>query len=838
MKSISILLFFCLLYFSFDSFSQTTNQPPAKPVPALFSKEDYRESPEKKFDLIHTKLAVRFDYENHRMPGKVWLTLKPHIYPQQQLQLDAKGMFIHKVMLVKGTTTLPLHFDYSDSMHINISLDKTYTSNERITIFIDYTARPDEMEFEGSKAITDARGLYFINPDGKDTTKPIQIWTQGETEATSVWCPTIDKPNQKTTEEIEMTVPAKYVSISNGVLVKQVKHNDGTRTDYWKMDKPHAPYLFFMGVGNYVVIHDKYKSIPVDYYVEKKYAPVAKRIFGETPAMIAFYSKILGYEYPWQKYAQVVGRDYVSGAMENTTATLHGSAAYQNERQLKDENKWETTVAHELFHQWFGDLVTAESWSNITVNESMADYSEFLWVEHRYGLDYALSLNQDEMRQYMMNPDNFSKDLVRFEYDDKEEVFDGVSYQKGGRVLSMLRHYLGDSAFFKGLNIYLNQNKFGNAEAHQLRLAFESASGRDLNWFFNQWYFSNSHPRVDISYLFDDTAQTAAIIITQKQKSHLYNIPVEINVYTNGKPKMLTYWIKGPSDTIALAYELKPDWIDVDPSRLMLWDKRNLQSEDQWLAQAKFANNHLQKAEVMEYMGKNWKEKPAYRNFLDSMLNNKFYGNRKLALQWLKRGSIIPTAGELKMIESIATTDDNYPLRALAIDVLSLVNGSTYNNLFSRSITDSSYSVAGAALEAVVRKNPELAVERAAGLKNDAKGRLSTSLDLIEYLQKSTDSVSQVLTGYNNMELFDKLKQTNGLLYYANRLDSLQNFRKVAGAALETYKFVQTDFMGFQSTFASTLHWMIHERESLLASDPKNTVVQEQLKFLKEKSGL
>ena len=219
--------------------------------------------------------------------------------------------------------------------------------------------------------LPDAKGLYFINPKGEEKDKPTQIWTQGETEANSVWMPTIDKPNQKTTQEIYMTVPAKYVTLSNGLLISQKKNADGTRTDYWKMDLPHAPYLFFMGVGDFAIVKDSYKGKEVSYYVEKEYAPVARSIFGNTPEMMKFFSEKLGVEYPWQKYAQIVGRDYVSGAMENTTATLHQESAYQNARELVDGIRWEGTIAHELFHQWFGDLVTAESWSNLTVNESV-----------------------------------------------------------------------------------------------------------------------------------------------------------------------------------------------------------------------------------------------------------------------------------------------------------------------------------------------------------------------------------------------------------------------------------------------------------------------------------
>ncbi|HSK12878.1 MAG TPA: M1 family aminopeptidase, partial [Phnomibacter sp.] len=342
---------------------------PALALPlCLFAQEwknIYRSTPDKQLSIVHTRLEVGFDYENRRMPGKAWLTMSPHFYPTDSAILDAKGMWIHEVALVSGSQRKKLAYSYADSMVLRIKLDRVYRQGEKPVLYIEYTARPDDLELKGSAAITGAKGLYFINPDGKDSTKPIQIWTQGEPDATSVWCPTVDRPNQKTTQQISMTVPAKYVTLSNGVLTKQVKHANGTRTDTWKMDLPHAPYLMFMGVGDYAIVRDKYKNIPVDYYVEKEYAPVAKRIYGNTPEMMAFFGRILGMEYPWPKYAQMTAVDYVSGAMENTTATLHGSWANQNARQLTDGNIWETTIAHELFHHWFGDLVTMESFSNL-----------------------------------------------------------------------------------------------------------------------------------------------------------------------------------------------------------------------------------------------------------------------------------------------------------------------------------------------------------------------------------------------------------------------------------------------------------------------------------------
>lgn len=415
-------------------------------------KKQYRAFATKVNDLVHTKLEAKFDYAKQYMYGKVWLTLKPHFYATDSLQLDAKGLTINKLEIVKAGKKTALQFT-NDKEYLHIKLDKTYKGGEAYTIYIDYIAKPNELEVKGSAAISDAKGLYFVNPKGEEKNKPTQIWTQGETEANSAWVPTIDRTNQKTTTEFYLTVPAKYVSLSNGKLVSQTKNADGTRTDYWKMELPHAPYLMFMGFGDFAIVKDSYKGKEVSYYVEKEYEKVARKIFGLTPEMMKFFSeKVTGVDYPWNKYAQMVGRDYVSGAMENTTSTLHGEGSQQNARELLDGNGWEGTIAHELFHQWFGDYVTAESWSNITVNESFADYSEYLWQEYKYGKDAALEVNNAGLLRYLSNPADAKKDLVRYYYADKEDVFDNVSYPKGGRILNMLRHYIGDSAFFKSLN--------------------------------------------------------------------------------------------------------------------------------------------------------------------------------------------------------------------------------------------------------------------------------------------------------------------------------------------------------------------------------------------------
>ena len=685
--------------------------------PAQQAKDDawkkiYRASATKINDLVHTKLDVKFDYAKSYMYGKAWITVKPHFYPTDSLALDAKGMDINKIAIVKGPKTTPLKFEY-DGMMLNIHLDKTYKGGENYIVYIDYTSKPNELKVKGSSAITDAKGLYFINPKGEEKDKPTQIWTQGETEANSAWFPTIDKPNQKSTEEIYMTVPQKYVTLSNGALISQKKNADGTRTDYWKMDLPHAPYLFFMGVGEYSIIKDFYKGKEVSYYVEKEYAPVARRIFGNTPEMIAFYSRITGVDYQWNKYAQIVGRDYVSGAMENTTSTLHQESAQQDARELVDGNGWEDVIAHELFHQWFGDLVTTESWSNITLNESFADYSETLWNEYKYGKDAGDATNYAGFQGYLAQPENKTKDLVRFHYGDKEDMFDGVSYSKGGRILHMLRNYVGDSAFFKSLNLYLTTNKFKSAEAQNLRLAFEEVTGQDLNWFWNQWYYGSGHPKLFIDYVYYDSAKNVKVIINQTQDGDkMFRLPIAIDVYTGDKKERHKVWAENKSDTFTFAYNTRPTLINVDGDKVILCEKKDNKTLDNFIDQYNYAGLFLDRREAINYCGTK-QDDPKALGLLKRALLDRYDKLRVFTLEKLnlKKDSV---KNEFEpLIANMASSDPKPTVRAKAIELLGRYEKPVYAQLFVKALNDSSYSVAGDALDALIKIDTAVGFEAA-----------------------------------------------------------------------------------------------------------------------------
>lgn len=740
-------------------------------------KKNYRSTATKFNDLVNTRLDVKFDYDKSYMYGKAWVTLKPHFYPTDSLALDAKGMELHEVAIVKEGKTLPLKYDY-DGMILRIHLDKTYKYTDKYTVFIDYTSKPNELKVQGSAAITDAKGLYFINPKGEEKDKPTQIWTQGETEANSAWFPTIDKPNQKTTEEITMTVPAKYVTLSNGVLVSQKVNGDGTRTDHWKMDLPHAPYLFFMGVGDYTIVKDSYKGKEVSYYVEKEYGPVARRIFGNTPEMIAFYSRITGVDYPWPKYAQVVGRDYVSGAMENTTSTLHGESAQQDARELSDGNGWEDVIAHELFHQWFGDLVTTESWSNITLNESFADYSETLWNEYKYGKDAGDAVNAQGIQSYLQQPDNAEKDLVRFYYNDKEDVFDQVSYPKGGRILNMLRNYVGDSAFFKSLNLYLTTNKFKSAEAQNLRLAFEEVTGQDLNWFWNQWYYGSGHPKLTIDYVYDDTAKKVQVIINQTQEGDkVFKLPIAIDIYNGATRDRHKVWVQDKTDTFSFSYSNRPDLVNVDGDKILLCQKKDNKTLDNYIHQYKYAGLYVDRREAIDYCAKN-QDDPKALDLLKAALKDKYYRLRNFTLSKLDmKRDAVKTAFESQIAE-MATHDPNRVVKGTALEILGTYHNAAYKSIFAKAATDSSYTVAGNALEALSAVDSSAALTLAKKfVKEPAKGKLVAAVSAV--LIKSGDASSFDLISDN----FDKMPLSQEkfmfTLPYADLVSKVKNTAQV-----------------------------------------------------------
>ncbi|WP_235298435.1 M1 family metallopeptidase [Portibacter marinus] len=674
--------------------------------------EVYRPSHKRTLDIHHTKLELSFDWEKQHVLGVATLTFDPIFYPIDQAVFDAIGFDIHSVK--NNQTGLPLKYQYNGAQ-ITIDLDKTYENGEMAEVVIDYTAKPEENPEGGSAAITSDKGLFFINPLGEDPDKPMQIWTQGETENNSRWFPTVDKPNERTTQEMYLTVQNRFKTLSNGVLESSKDNGDGTRTDYWNMKQPHAPYLFMITVGEFAKVDDQWKDVPLSYYVEQKYEKDASKIFNHTPEMLTFFSDYVGVEYPWDKYAQIVVRDYVSGAMENTTGVIFGDFVQKTERELIDNNN-DYIVAHEMFHHWFGDYVTCESWSNLTMNEGFANYSEYLWEEYKRGKEAADHLRSNELRGYLGSAQNQgTHDLIHFEYDDKEEMFDAHSYNKGGLVLHMLRNYVGEEAFRASLKKYLEDNAYTAVEAHDLRLAFEAVTGEDLNWFFNQWYFDKGHPDLEIIHGYTDGSYKLTVNQKQDPSSHraIFTLPVKVDFYNaDGSKTTEKIWVDERQETFEFEMTERPAFVNFDADNVILGTRQEDLSIQESIFQYRNTNSYQDRADAMNAL----KGYPEAKSVFQEALDDSFYTIRRFAIT-----QINPNNDEMiNKIKDMALNDDKSQVRTVALNKLTEVSDPSLANFAEKVIAqERAYPTIAAALNLLYTHNPEKGLELAEGLMNE-----------------------------------------------------------------------------------------------------------------------
>ncbi len=758
------LLYFLVVAIACNTPKETaTHNEPLKndEVVTRVERKVYRDSYPLINDLVHTKLEVKFDWQKKYLFGKATITLHPHFYTTDSLILNARGMDIREVSLVKKNTEHEKLNFYYDNLLIRIKLDKEYKHDEDYTVFVDYTSKPDELSEGGSIAITKDKGLYFINADGSDPDKPKEIWTQGETESNSVWFPTIENPSQKMTQEIYITVDTMYKTLSNGLLITSTSNSDGTRTDYWKQSLPAAPYLTMIAVGDYAIVKDRWRNIEVNYYVEHDYEKYAKMIFGHTPEMLEFFSTKLGVTFPWEKYSQIVVRDFVSGAMENTTAVVHREAVQENSREYLDDD-FEDYIAHELFHHWFGDLVTCESWANLSLNESFANYGEYLWYEYKFGRDDADYINQLGQSNYLQSSQGKDPDLIRFDYEDREDMYDAVSYSKGGRVLHMLRKHVGDEAFYASLNNYLESHKFSSGEVHDLRLAFEKITGEDLNWFFNEWFLNHGKPSLTIDYAWNDSAKQETVTITQTQdlqKNPLYKIPLLVDLYHDGKVDRKKITIEKIKQAFVFTLPSKPDLVNVDAEKMLLCIKKDNKLKADFIFQYYHAPLYLDRFEAVTKIGVTYEPNTAGSKMMEDALSDKFWNIRLSAIKNI--GDVVKSDEKrlASKLVAMAKNDDKSQVRSGALKALAkYCSDDSLMSVYENALNDSSYLVMTSAFKIICDKDEKRGMELAKKLEHDDDDQVKTAVAIL-YAQTGKEE--------NNTFLLSTLKKVNGYERYS-----------------------------------------------------------------------
>lgn len=683
----------------------------------------YRPAPQIKADIKHLELNLSFGLLEKEVYGKAKLDISAYASDIDTIQLDAKNFEIKSIFIAQKDTVYKPDFAYDGNM-ITLPLISKLSTKELVKVTIEYTARPTEIVTDEGSAIQSNQGLYFINTDRSIADKPLQIWSQGEPESNSTWFPSIDKPHEKFSQEIFLTVDTTFKTISNGKLMYSDLHNDGTRTDYWKQELEHSNYLVMIAVGEFEEVRDHWKNKDVFYYVDEKYAPFAMDIFGNTPEMLTFYSQKLGFEYPWDKYHQVVVKDFVSGAMENTSAVIHGDFVQLTKRELID-NSQEDVIAHELFHHWFGDIVTCETWSQITLNEGFATYGEYLWKTYKYGAEEARHHLNNDLKAYLGEAKNKPKHLIRFHYDKIDDVFDSHSYQKGGRVLHMLRLEVGDDLFFKALSNYLHQYQYKTAEIEDLRMVFEHTTGLDLKWFFDQWYQGVGHPKMESKSTFDQESNTLKIEFTQTQPENwpTFSLHIPVAIAQGDSFQIKNLWLDSRNKTFEIALNEMPSWFVVDPYSDMLWENTETKDSIFWANQLRVAPSFLARNKALIELYSTYESQRL--DYLTLAMRDPFWATQALALSAIT--SKYYNEALSNEIQKIAKTNANSTVRAqaiIALDSLHLTD-SNYVRPFIEGMADSSFLVLKYSLNALADRDACLAAELCAPLADLEEGNLT-----------------------------------------------------------------------------------------------------------------
>ena len=453
-------------------------------------------------EIKHIKIELALDFERRRIAGTATHRIAAIADGLAALEFDAAELAISAVR-AGGE---PIAFESADNK-LRVTFARALAAGGEIEVAIDYSATP-------------RRGLYFVGPDDGYPDKPVQAWTQGEDEDSRYWFPCYDYPNNRTTSEVIATVPEKFTAVSNGALVAATHDASArTRTFHWRHEVPHSTYLITLCAGEFATIEDRAGATPVLYYVQPGREDDARRAFGNTPKMIEFFERRIGVAYPYAKYAQVAVSDFIFGGMENTSATTQTADTMHDARAHLDF-KSDPLVAHELAHQWWGDLLTCRDWSHAWLNEGFATYFEALWCEENLGADeFAWNLRQDRGGYFEEDGHHYRRPIVCNRYRAPIELFDRHLYEKGSLVLHMLRRETGDALFFKALNLYCTRHRGRNVITQDLQHAFEDATGRNLDFFFDQWVYKEGHPEIEVSSAFDDKRKLATVTVKQTQKT-------------------------------------------------------------------------------------------------------------------------------------------------------------------------------------------------------------------------------------------------------------------------------------------------------------------------------
>ena len=577
-------------------------------------------APSREIDILHLALEVTPDFKRRTIEGRVTLRFKPIAQPFQELKLDAVDLTVRAVTSTEKVLAYQVSAD-----RVTITFEQAIPPGREASVTITYAAEPDQ-------------GLYFRTPEMGYPPGDTHLWTQGEAIEARHWYPCYDAPNEKFTSEVTCHVPEGMTVLSNGKQVSETKDAvSGLIAVRWLQDRPHANYLISLLAGYFKRVEDTYRGIPLAFYTPASQIDYATNSFVDTKDMLAFFEQETGVPYPWAKYYQVCVDDFGWGGMENTSITtlndrtLH-TPATENLRSSQG------LVAHELAHQWFGDLVTCKDWSHIWLNEGFASYYDALYDGHKNGRDSML-YGLYESAKHLVSQADQTHAIVRRDFRSPEDQFSSLAYQKGSWVLHMLRSQLGEDLYRRCIKTYLERHQFDNVTTEDLNGVIEELSGRSFDQFFNQYVYHASQPELAVSYSWDERTKLAKVNIRQTQKLSsevlLFRLPLTVRFKSKTGSADRQIIVAEKEEDFYFPLPAAPEIVRVDPE-LTILAKINYDVPSAMLfAQLADRSDMLGRLIAAEQLGQR-KDHESLTKLTEALRNDPFYGVRLAASRGLR----------------------------------------------------------------------------------------------------------------------------------------------------------------------------------------------------------
>ncbi len=520
-------------------------------------------APEREVDILHLALEVTPDFTRRSVAGTAIWNFKPISRPLETLRLDAVHLDIRKV-----SASVPLAGWQTTDQELVITFAAPLPAGQEANVAIEYAAEQP------------TKGLYFRVPsNGYLPPGDAHLFTQGEAEEARHWYPCYDAPNDKFTSEIICYTPRDMTVLSNGVLVSEepttTGEHAGLKATHWRQDKPQSNYLVSLVAGHFDKLEDQHRDVPLTFYTLPSESAEALNSFRDTRDIMAFYEGEIGVPFPWAKYGQVCVADFPFGGMENTSLTT------LTDRTLfpaGDENVHtsQSLVAHEMAHQWFGDLVTCKDWSQAWLNEGFATFYAHLYDEHKDGRDTLLYGLYKDAGVIFDHPADTRPTVTR-QYDQPIGLFNYHIYGKGSWILHMLRNQLGVDLYRRSIKTYLERHAYGNVGTEDLRAVIEEVSGRSFDRFFDQWLYHGGQPVLDAQYSWDEKSKLAKVSVTQKQAhisdGGLFQMPLTLRFESKKGGRMdQVVQVTRETEDFYVALAAAPETVRLDPNYTLLAD--------------------------------------------------------------------------------------------------------------------------------------------------------------------------------------------------------------------------------------------------------------------------